>query len=224
MLYKDLPKTMYNYQWGAKNTTGKSPPFFGMVKDTELGYNFKTDLGTGGADDVAEKLGATKLGSIMDTVAKWTFGGGSATSEMFTIKKIKEFSNPTFSINSVFYAGLKTRYGTINSFKEFMQDVSHTMLPGQTLQGPVAILSTNQTDWKKYLDLLTNFSRKDDKVGYSLTIGAFLHIPTGLFITGIDVKQPMVFDEKGTPMVWEATFSFEYYKQVTSDEMKLWFK
>lgn len=222
MLYAELPKGMDHYSFALIAQGGKGANFNGMIKDAELSYPFQIELGAGGTGEAIKE----KLGSYVDNIAEILTGDKLTDNlEMFTVKKVKNFSNPTFTVNAVFYEGLSTPSGSVGDFKTFMQKVATTMLPAKSGAGPASVLSSNQTDWNDYLRLLSNvdaFSGKQ-KVGYRLRLGRFLNITSGLFITDISVKQPMVLGKSGQPLVWEASFTVEYYKQITVDEMTAWF-
>lgn len=222
MLYAELPKGMDHYSFALIPQGGKGASFAGMIKDTELSYPFQNEIGQGGTGEAIKE----KLGSAVDKIAEMVTGDKLTDNlEMFTVKKIKNFSNPTFTFNAVFYEGLVTPSGGVGDFQTFMQKVAKTMLPEASSHGPASVLSSNQTDWDNYLRLLSNvdaFSGKKN-VGYRLRLGKFLNIPSGLFITDITVKQPMVMGKSGQPLVWEASFTVEYYKQITVAEMVAWF-
>lgn len=227
-LYANLPASLsqYVFQFSNVGTGNQGAKFIGLVKDTELAYNFQQDIGSGGT---TEWLGG-KMDQALKGIDEIVTGDKlSSNLEMFTIKKVKSFSNPQFTVTGLFYSGLKCgAAGTIGTYKEFMQNVAKTMLPKKSGGSIASILSSNQTGTTDYYKLLTNadmWTKTDGKVnfGYGLSIGSVLTIGGGLIITNIQVKVPTIFDANSQPLVWEATFTAEYYKQITADEASQWF-
>lgn len=203
------------------------PAMAGIIKNDTLVFPFSQSLKTGengGVIGWAEKA----LGDSFKSVMKAVSGEENLASqtEVYTIKAPKEFESPRIEFEAVLYEGLEVKGVTTPSYAQWMRNVANIMLPKRKTLGVGAILTSNQTDMEDYMAMLTTGSKIGDfstaKIGFGIQLGNFFSCPNGWWVTSINATTPLVLDKGGSPVVWEASFSLEYYKQIRCDEFSKW--
>lgn len=220
--------------------------FVGYISDSSLDLPFGISLTNRGALksgrndfgksalNVASKLpkvgalargiqqGLSVAGDIMDATLG-AFGEDSdSISEMYSVVKPSSWNNLDFSVTCRYYKGLHS--GSCNDYKSHALALAKWLLPNTISAGVDSILESRQLKMSDYAKLLTQGMGFGDKkpanIGCSLTIGKILNIKSGLWLTGGKMSIPMVLDSSGQPLVWEVSYSFEYYKQITISDFE----
>lgn len=233
-----------NYIVTISKVGGGLESFTGYISDSTLDLSFGISLTNKGALksgrnnlgssalNVASKLpkigalargiqqGLSIAGDVMDATLG-AFGEDSdSISEMYSVVKPSSWNNLDFGVTCRYYKGLCG--SPCDNYKSHAIALAHWLLPNRVSAGVDNILESKQLKMADYASLLTQGmgfgDKKPENIGCSLVIGKMLTISSGLWLTGGKMSIPLVLDSAGQPLVWEVSYSFEYYKQITIDE------
>lgn len=205
--------------------TGAGQTFVGLMDDSDFTLSFGNELsekgalaGGGFAGLMQKALG--KTGDMIANIQK-SFTGVDNPAELttaYTVRKINGWKNPEIKCSMTFLAGSKLT--TPNTYAGFIQAVSQVNLP----KVEAGVMSSNQISWSEYAGLmsaaLTGSNVLTESCNAKLCSFSYgnISIPSGLWITGIDVTQKNVLASGGSPVMWKASFTLEYFMQISANQ------
>lgn len=224
------------FDWDFKTgiTSGDSGGLFDKVQDG------LSSLGSGAgaiANDVPGVIGkALKIFSVGASAVSAGMKAGNDLHKAITGKTVgeslesstlrrvnSEYGNLAIAVTCTFFKGMQLRGQTCPSFKQFMNKVRKIHLPETKTAG---YMRTPQINFDIYLDIFKSqatLKSEDDlkplrEQLWEVKIGRLFQLK-GWWMTDTKVSQTNHFDENGQPLIWTATFSFEYFKQMTQSEL-----
>lgn len=228
-IYVDAPNHKVTISGAGRTLTG-------LLDDDSLSFNMGVQIEDSGAS-ISGLLNAFKsAGGGKSTVGNVLAGasgvleglGNLATGlgikpENFlvakTIKMPQGFDNPKITFKMTQFASNK------NTFKGFIDVVSRIILPKKTA-GDLALWS-NQISYDEFAKLkitdltagVSAFAGIGDLATFDgkfcgIKIGKFFGMKYGWWCSNVDVEVPTKFDSNGRPIIWSATFSFDYWRQL----------
>lgn len=228
------------------SVSGAGRKLVGLLDDDSLSFNMGVQIEDSGAS-ISGLLNAFKsagggkstAGNILAGASGILEGLGNLASglgikpENFlvakTIKMPQGFDNPKITFKMTQFASGK------NTFKSFMEYVNKLILPSTTA-GDLALWS-NQIAYDEFAklkitDLTAGVSafanigslKTFDNKFCTIRIGKFFGPNSGWWCSNVDVDVPTKFDSNGRPIIWSATFTFDYWRQLDHARFSQMFK
>lgn len=198
--------------------------FTGLLEGDSTEWEYATRLNTpngGWQDALLEKAGP--IGNIINNTHQKLTGATIGESILSnTIKRpTSEYSQPNIQVSMTLYKGLQIGSNApTKSFKGFMSDVEACTLP-KTIEN--TYLRTPQVDIKTYLaegmaKLVTvGGARTLASRLWKVRIGNIIN-KQGFWLTDARVSQKHALDKDGQPIIWTASFTLEYFRQLTQED------